>query len=187
VPKIVDHDKRRSELLVKCETLFMEKGFAAVSMRALTDATGVSTGTLYHYFGSKEELFRMLVRSTLERLGAELMDVLSRGKTNRERLSFFVRYMSANEDLFVSQALVLADYARCAGLERFHQEFDFSPTLEARVQLFASLLGMSLEQARAFQTYLLGIHMSRFLEGKTGPIGAELTVAARLLGLQSDP
>lgn len=40
---------------------FMEKGFSSASLRAIVKAAGVTTGALYGYYPSKEELFEGLV------------------------------------------------------------------------------------------------------------------------------
>ena len=46
--------------------LFAEKGYAAVSMRNLAEAVGISASTIYHYFESKEVLFQDMVRQANE-------------------------------------------------------------------------------------------------------------------------
>ncbi|MGB6015410.1 MAG: helix-turn-helix domain-containing protein, partial [Nodosilinea sp.] len=48
MPKIVDHDQYRREILDQCFDLFAEKGYAALTMRQIAQELGVSTGTLYH-------------------------------------------------------------------------------------------------------------------------------------------
>ena len=40
---------------------FLEKGFRSASLRNIARAAGVTTGALYGYYGSKEELFASLV------------------------------------------------------------------------------------------------------------------------------
>jgi AcrR family transcriptional regulator len=61
MPKIVDHDRYRKELLSQCLGVIAEKGYAAITMRQIAEGLGVSTGTLYHYFPSKDSLFDQLV------------------------------------------------------------------------------------------------------------------------------
>ena len=61
MPKIVDRDQYRKELLIKSFDLFAQKGYGSITMRQLAQGLGVSTGTLYHYFPSKEALFLQLV------------------------------------------------------------------------------------------------------------------------------
>jgi AcrR family transcriptional regulator len=62
MPKVVDHDEYRKALLNQCLELFSDQGYDAITMRQLAQALRVSTGTLYHYFPSKEALFIQLVQ-----------------------------------------------------------------------------------------------------------------------------
>jgi AcrR family transcriptional regulator len=64
MPRIVDHDQRREEILGSCFSLFAREGYAGLTMRDIARQLGVSTGALYHYFDSKEQLFA----ATLHRL-----------------------------------------------------------------------------------------------------------------------
>ena len=52
---------RPRELLVAALELFIEKGFAATRTEEIADRAGVSKGTLYLYFDSKENLFTDLI------------------------------------------------------------------------------------------------------------------------------
>lgn len=86
-------DERPSELIAAALQLFVERGFAATRLEDVAARAGVSKGTLYLYFASKEDLFRAVVRrgmvETIEmgedlvrefRGGSiELLDVLLRG------------------------------------------------------------------------------------------------------------
>ncbi|EHL98901.1 transcriptional regulator, TetR family [Acetobacteraceae bacterium AT-5844] len=57
--------KRRAILLAAAE-LFMEEGYAAVSMDAVAKAAGVSKATLYAHFSGKEALFEAIVSAGCE-------------------------------------------------------------------------------------------------------------------------
>ena len=173
MPKIVDHDQRRSELLGKCLTVFAEKGYGAVSTRELEQVTGVSTGTLYHYFGSKEDLFRKLVRSVMERTASELADAVARGRNPKVRLALIMDYLDEREEDLASYFLVLTDYARCIGIEKFRQELDFQSAESNLLALLSSSLEISQEQAHKTLTYVMGMLMTRFLTGKRIPLANE--------------
>jgi len=41
--------------------LFSTQGYGATSMRAISEASGLSVGNLYHHFGSKEAIFQRLI------------------------------------------------------------------------------------------------------------------------------
>ncbi len=62
-------DARPAELLDAALALFVEKGFAATRAEEVAARAGVSKGTLYLYYASKEELLKAVIR---ERLSAEI-------------------------------------------------------------------------------------------------------------------
>jgi len=55
-------DARPGELLAAALDLFVEKGYAATRVEEVASQAGVSKGTLFLYFSSKEELFKAVVR-----------------------------------------------------------------------------------------------------------------------------
>jgi TetR/AcrR family transcriptional regulator len=55
-------EARPGELLAAALDLFVEKGFAATRAEEVAQRAGVSKGTLFLYFPSKEELFKAVVR-----------------------------------------------------------------------------------------------------------------------------
>lgn len=58
-------DARPRELLDAALALFVEQGFAATKAEDVAKRAGVSKGTLFLYFGSKEELFKAVVRENI--------------------------------------------------------------------------------------------------------------------------
>jgi len=58
-------EARPGELLDAALDLFVEKGFAATKVDEVAARAGVSKGTLFLYFSSKEELFKEVVRQNI--------------------------------------------------------------------------------------------------------------------------
>lgn len=58
-------EARPGELLAAALDLFVEKGFAATRAEEVAKRAGVSKGTLFLYFSSKEELFKAVVRDSI--------------------------------------------------------------------------------------------------------------------------
>lgn len=58
-------EARPQELLAAALALFVEKGYAATRSEEVAARAGVSKGTLYLYYASKEELFKAMVRECL--------------------------------------------------------------------------------------------------------------------------
>jgi TetR/AcrR family transcriptional regulator len=69
---------RPQELINAALELFVEKGFSAARSDEVAARAGVSKGTLYLYFPSKEELFKAVVRTNLSALIAEGQQIANR-------------------------------------------------------------------------------------------------------------
>ena len=84
-------DARPGELLAAALDLFVEKGFAGTRAEEVALRAGVSKGTLFLYFSSKEELFKAVVREYIGshlRAGFEALAV--RQEPSAELLAFCI-------------------------------------------------------------------------------------------------
>ncbi|MEA5448151.1 TetR/AcrR family transcriptional regulator [Leptolyngbya sp. CCNP1308] len=116
MPKVVDHDEYRKVLLEQCFDLFADHGYASLTTRQIAKALGVSTGTLYYYFPSKEDLFMQLIEELttqdLLRATAQIEGL----STLRERILALGDFLAANEDYFIKQTLLMMDFYQQAGV-----------------------------------------------------------------------
>ena len=62
MPKIVDHDVQRVKFAEAAMALIAQHGLEGVTMRAVAAEAGLSYGSLFHYFDSKDELLMHAVR-----------------------------------------------------------------------------------------------------------------------------
>ncbi|HEY3288413.1 MAG TPA: TetR/AcrR family transcriptional regulator [Gemmatimonadaceae bacterium] len=67
-------DERPTQLIDAALETFSEHGFSAAKLEDIAHRAGVSKGTIYLYFPSKEELFKAVVRHTI---GQQLTDAES--------------------------------------------------------------------------------------------------------------
>jgi AcrR family transcriptional regulator len=58
----------RERIVSTALRLFAEKGFAAVGIREIASEVGLSSATLYHYMGSKDDLLQEIMTDRLSRL-----------------------------------------------------------------------------------------------------------------------
>jgi AcrR family transcriptional regulator len=72
VESTAEHTAKRTQIMDGARRVFLEHGFDGASVNDIVRATGVSKGTVYAYFPSKEKLFETLIfedrRSQAERL-----------------------------------------------------------------------------------------------------------------------
>lgn len=66
--------------------LFARKGFAATGIREIADGAGITSGALYGYMGTKEELLFAIMRSTIDPLTRHGERIVSGGDRAPERL-----------------------------------------------------------------------------------------------------
>ena len=69
-------EARPQELLDAALDLFVEKGFAATRSEEVASRAGVSKGTLYLYYPSKEELLKEVIRHNVVNQIAEGMEIV---------------------------------------------------------------------------------------------------------------
>jgi AcrR family transcriptional regulator len=62
MPKIVDHDSQRGKFAEAVIRLVAREGLEGLTMRAVATEAGLSYGSLFHYFDSKDDLLMHAVR-----------------------------------------------------------------------------------------------------------------------------
>ncbi|WP_250034949.1 TetR/AcrR family transcriptional regulator [Paractinoplanes maris] len=72
MPKIVDHDQRRTEIVEAFLAVVGRDGPAAASSRAIAAELGVGAGALWHYFDSLDAVVAAACRRVLERTDARI-------------------------------------------------------------------------------------------------------------------
>jgi len=93
-------EERRRQILASALTVFSQKGFHAANVSDIAAHAGVSQGTIYWYFSSKQELFDAAIEAFFTGLGAELMAASHGSEAAADKLRALARSM----DDFVANA-----------------------------------------------------------------------------------
>jgi len=83
-----DGGAKRRQIMDGARTAFLSAGFDGASMNEVARAAGVSKGTLYAYFESKDELFKAIIRAEYGHT-AEKLCVFKREGDVRDMLTDF--------------------------------------------------------------------------------------------------
>jgi AcrR family transcriptional regulator len=77
-----------NNILDASRRLFIEKQYADVSLREITEVAGVTKGALYHHFATKEDLYLQMIHRCLSEVKETVRISLeqSRGESCRNRL-----------------------------------------------------------------------------------------------------
>lgn len=93
-PRSRKGERTRARLLAAAKTVFERSGFLDARVSDIAEEAGLSHGSFYHYFASKEEVFREVVEAVEEKLSAPLGAVIldpNSHATPRERISEAIR------------------------------------------------------------------------------------------------
>lgn len=164
MPKVVDHEKRRAEILSQCFDLFAQHGYGAMTMRKIAGELGVSTGTLYHYFDGKPALFEAMFRWLRARDIQAATEGLPADATQAERLSRLGEFLKTHQASLQQAVRVALDYHRQQadpGSRRFLAETVREYRSALRIQLG---LTEHPELATVLLSFLLGMSVHGILE-----------------------
>ncbi len=73
---IVEHEKRRHEILGKSLDLFIEEGYENVTFQKIADRCGITRTTLYIYFKNKQEIFVSSIKELTDKLEEQLKEII---------------------------------------------------------------------------------------------------------------
>lgn len=110
MPKVVDREQYRKELLNGCIELFAQKGYGSITMRQIAEGLKVSTGTLYHYFDSKEAIFMQLVQELCEQDISRFFAQAPEADTLEARLQAVMDFVLKNLQYYQQQMLLWVDF-----------------------------------------------------------------------------
>jgi AcrR family transcriptional regulator len=110
----------RDRLLYEARNILEEGGYAAASVQAIADRSGVAAGTLYRHFPSKADLFVELVREAAKRDIAAMKAAASSSGRSIERLEAIVATFArrALRKRRLARALVYEPVDRTVDAER---------------------------------------------------------------------
>jgi AcrR family transcriptional regulator len=112
MPKIVDRDRYREELLLNSFDLFATSGYANVTMRQIAGELDISTGTLYHYFQNKQTILQKMIEVIALQEIKRLLEIVYRTNNIEERVSVYLDYFKNREDFYKKLLMLLLDFKK---------------------------------------------------------------------------
>ncbi len=88
---VVEHEKRRAEILEKALDVFTEEGYEDATFQKIADRCGITRTTLYLYFKNKREIFVWSIKQLTTGVEQTLLAVMESGsETYARRLETFM-------------------------------------------------------------------------------------------------
>ncbi len=102
---VVEHDKRKQEILQKSLDVFIEEGYEDATFQKIADRCGITRTTLYIYFKNKHEIFLGSIKELLDELEISLKKIMNTSSLNaelslRKVLSTLADSIESNKKLF---------------------------------------------------------------------------------------
>ena len=139
-------DARPAEILDAALAVFAQKGFAATKLDDIAAKAGITKGTIYLYFDSKQALFEALARQSvgaqIEQVSAQLANFPG---TSAELLRFVLSTMgrfAMTSDRVVLPRLVLAEAANFPKLAEFWRR----EIIERGIALMSGIIQRGVER-----------------------------------------
>lgn len=82
---IVEHDKRKHEILKKSLDVFVTEGYEDATFQKIADRCGITRTTLYIYFKNKHEIFLGSIKELLNGLEASITKTINDTSLNTEK------------------------------------------------------------------------------------------------------
>lgn len=177
MPRPIDGEARRGEILDRAFALFAEHGYHALSMRDLAQQLGATTGALYHWFDGKPALFEaMLARQVGRQVAAALAEIGARPLP--VRTAALGEYLAREADDLQRTLAVAMDYHRAhpAGAG------PLGAALDTYRDAIAAGLGLDRDTARLLLSVAVGELLQRILDPTR-----DLSPLARLLPTLARP
>jgi AcrR family transcriptional regulator len=110
---------RKQHVIKMAHQLFIDKGYQSTSIQDILDFSGISKGTFYNYFSSKNELFMALFSMIQEKL-------------EKDRNELLMGQDSSNIEIFIKQIEFHMKMNRTNNLSMILEEVNFSNDVELK-------------------------------------------------------
>ncbi|CAN5123924.1 TetR/AcrR family transcriptional regulator [soil metagenome] len=114
MPKQVDHEQRRVEIVEATWRIIARGGFAAATMREIAAEAGFANGGLKHYFASKDELLVAAFQRTFYRINERAAIATGRTSGLDAIRSLCMEMLPLDEERRVESRVTVAFWDRAA-------------------------------------------------------------------------
>ncbi|MCX5849841.1 MAG: TetR/AcrR family transcriptional regulator [Deltaproteobacteria bacterium] len=155
MPKIVNRNEYRQKLLEKSLYLFSRKGYHNINMKEIAAEIGVSTGTLYHYFPSKENMLAEMIAWIGDKNVEEYIQRTSSIESIKDRFDMIVDFWKEKSELYENIVLLAIDMYRNTDIEQWKAVYSFFS--ERYTAGMSERLNISRQFARSIFIYFIGL------------------------------
>ena len=181
MPKIVDHESRRREIALKATEVFLEFGYKNIGMRQLCEQLGMSKSAVYHYYKSKDELFKAATEAMVN-FDAEILAgrPSATSASPEQQAENFVLIFQQMAPRFFQEMKLVSDYIDVIGQENVATD----PCMLLANQKYMTMLEnyVSAQHKESLYTLMLGLLNHQLMLGKALEVAYVIEQVERILG-----
>ncbi|WP_281558310.1 TetR/AcrR family transcriptional regulator [Thalassomonas sp. RHCl1] len=159
MPKIVNHEAYREDLVSRAASYFAEYGYTATSMRKIGDHLGVSKSALYHYFPNKESLFLACTEFMMTRAESDFS--IPGDDPVESKIEKLTEIMRRD---FGSEISIMVDYMRGKNKAEIANDKAMKIALEVYERSVSAIVGK--EETQATLAKILGTLFLEYMRGE---------------------
>ncbi len=179
MPKIIDHDAQRLDILKRSFDLFARRGYGNIAMREVAAELDVSTGTLYHYFPSKQALFEQMFLVVSEWDISQLALEVQENTPLEERLEIFFRFVQENRNMLINMIFLTFDFYQLR--EQGADDSFLKDSVTRYLDGLISLTGLPSELALVIFSAVDGLLMQQFLASERIDLESHLALLHQMI------
>ncbi|WP_242676532.1 TetR/AcrR family transcriptional regulator [Rhodococcus sp. ABRD24] len=113
------HSDKQDRILDAARFVFAERGFDATTTRDIAHSVGLTQGSLYHHFDSREAILVAILERFSTRMREAHDEIASVGGTPLETVDALIRMRSAAGKRFDAEVVILRSWAMLTSKEHF--------------------------------------------------------------------
>ena len=138
-------EQKRQLIIDSARRVFVEKGYKAVTMKDIVEASDISRGGLYLYFSSVEEVFLAVLETEEKRADEAISGDALEGASNGEILLWFLKTQK-KEILKKRDSLMTAKYEYAFACKERKEKPVFSKEMDKAVLVLQNILERGTER-----------------------------------------
>ncbi|MGO1544519.1 MAG: TetR/AcrR family transcriptional regulator [Gulosibacter sp.] len=148
-PRTFIEEARRSQIVTAAAEVVAELGYARTSIAKIADRVGVSKGVVTYYFGTKDELLRLVVTRFFDRGWAHMEPRVLAAPSPTQQIKEWIaaewEFFEQHRTEFLAMSEIVTNHRSLDGSLAYAHEFD--EELSAMIELLEA--GQQLGEIRA--------------------------------------
>ncbi len=167
LPKVVDFEQRKQEIIEKAMKVFIEKGYHKTNLADIAKECNMGRTTLYQYFKDKDEIFDYVAEQLSKNLEADCMNILENKKLSAaEKLKMIISLLTLQYQLEKNKMLVMVEMWLLSKRDNDTLKRKFEKRINVLRKMFEQLLdeGIRAKEFKEINSRAMAFTISTLLE-----------------------